>query len=139
MKRPAAILVLGTAVACAHTNAPVTDAMPKLGPICPHGVKVFWDAAKVGRPFQEVALLFIRLESEAGYTSQNRVTNYDLKSAADLGANGLIVGELPTSTTRTRALEALNGPGPERRAVLAIYIPGDTSRVRAACDGRDNR
>lgn len=139
MHRLSAILVLGIA-ACTHTQAGVTDVAPKFPPICTDGVKVFADPSAVGQPYVEVAVLSLAFESESGYTSQNKVSILELKRAAQVGANGLVVGDVParasvtSMSSRTSEIRA-----PERKQALAIYIPGDSSRVRTACNGTSNR
>ena len=45
-----------------------------------------------------------------------------------------------TSAFKRLARGALLGTGAERKgSALAIYIPGDSARVKAACNGTDNR
>jgi hypothetical protein len=137
MKRPLLILVLGAA-ACVHTNAALMDVTQKLPPLCPDGVKVFSDTSKVGKPYQEVALL--NSKGESGSTSEEGMIKSQRKKAAQVGANGIVLGGFQEPKAGTKIIGALLGTGAERKgSALAIYIPADSSRVRAACNGTDNR
>ena len=105
-------MVLG--LACVHTNAAVVDITQKFAPLCPDGVKVFSDTSKVGKPYQEVALL--NSKGESGSTSERGMINSQRKKAAE---------DDPVRSNLGR--------------LLAIYIPGDSTRVKAACNGTENR
>ena len=136
MKRLLLILVLG--VACVHTNAAVVDVTQKFAPLCPDGVKVFSDTSKVGKSYQEVALL--NSKGQSGSTSEGGMINSQRKKAAELGANGIVLGGFQEPKAGTKIVGALLGTGAERKgSALAIYIPGDSTRVKAACSGTDNR
>jgi hypothetical protein len=136
MNRSWLILVLG--VACVHTNAAVVDVTQKFSPLCSDGVKVFSDTSKVGKPYQEVALL--NSKGESGSTSEGGMIKSQRKKAAELGANGIVLGGFQEPKAGTKIVGALLGTGAERKgSALAIYIPGDSARVKAACNGTDNR
>lgn len=136
MKRLLLALALG--VACVHTNAAVLDVTQKFAPLCPDGVKVFSDTSKVGKPYQEVALL--NSKGESGSTSEEGMIKSQRKKAAELGANGIVVGGFQEPKAGTKIIGTLLGTGSERKgSALAIYIPGDSARVKAACNGTDNR
>lgn len=131
MKRLPLILILGAA-ACAHPNA----AAQKFAPLCPDGVKVFNAPSEVGEAFEEVGWLHAR--GESGYNDETVILQSQRTEAAQRGANGLIVGGFQELDAVLKA----GGVGkttiaevtvPERGAVLAIYIPGDSSRVKASC------
>jgi len=136
MKLLLLILVLG--VACVHTNAAVVDVTQKFAPLCPDGVKVFSDTSKVGKPYQEVALL--NSKGESGSTSEQGMINSQRKKAAELGANGIVLGGFQEPKAGTKIVGALFGTGAERKgSAVAVYIPGDSARVKTACHGTDNR
>ena len=136
MKRRLLILVLG--VACVHTNAAVVDVTQKFAPLCPDGVKIFSDTSKVGKSYQEVALL--NSKGESGSTSERGMINSQRKKAAEVGANGIVLGGFQEPKAGTKIVGALLGTGAERKgSALAIYIPGDSTRVKAACNGTENR
>ncbi|SRR6266496_447884 len=136
MKRLSLMVLLG--VACVHTNAAVLDITQKLAPLCPDGVKVFSDTSKVGKPYQEVALL--NSKGESGSTSEEGMIKSQRKKAAGLGANGIVLGGFQEPKAGTKIVGALLGTGAERKgSALAIYIPDDSARVKTACNGTDNR
>ena len=136
MKRSLLILLLGTA--CVHTNAAVLDVTQKFAPLCPDGVKVFSDTSKVGKAYQEVALL--NSKGESGSTSEQGMINSQRKKAAELGANGIVLGGFQEPKAGTKIVGALLGTGAERKgSALAIYIPADSARVKTACNGTENR
>ena len=125
-------------VACVHTNAAVMDVTEKLAPLCPDGVKVFADTSKIGQPYHEVALL--NSKGESGSTSEAGMIKSQRKKAAELGANGIVLGGFQEPKAGTKIVGALLGTGAERKgSALAIHIPGDSGRVRRACDGTTNR
>jgi len=137
MKRLLLVFILGASVSVAP------DAVAqKLAPVCPNGVKVFYAPSQVGNDFERVEWLTARTES--GYSDEDMILTMQRREAAHLGANGIIAGgfeELDATarannTGKTRALDVTV---PERGAVLAIYIPADSSRVKAACKGTNNR
>lgn len=137
MKTLALIFILGMAV-CVPPNA----VAQKLAPVCPNGVKVFYAPSEVGKEFQQVEWLHAR--NESGYSDETMIINMQRREAAHLGANGIIVGgfeglDAAARTSNAGKTRVLDVTVPERGAVLAIYIPGDSSRVQAACKGTNNR
>ena len=137
MQRLSLICILGTAV-----GIPSNAVAQKLAPVCPNGVKVFYTPSEVGKEFQHVEWLHAR--NESGYSDETMIINTQRREAAHLGANGIIVGGFEELDAIARASNAaktkvLDVTVPERGAVLAIYIPGDSSRVTAACKGTSNR
>jgi hypothetical protein len=137
MKTLALIFILGTA-ACVHPNA----VAQKFAPLCPDGVKVFYAPSKVGKAYQQVEWLHAR--GESGYNDEAMILKIQRRDAAHLGANGIIVSGFEEFDAAARAGEVgkvnvQEVTVPERGAVLAIYIPGDSSRVKASCKGTDNR
>jgi len=131
MKGLPLVFILGTAV-----SLPPHAVAQKLAPLCPNGVKVFYAPSQVGKEFQQVEWLNARTES--GYSDEDMIIKIQRREAAHLGANGIIVGGFEEFDAAARAGNAgktrvLDVTVPERGAVLAIYIPGDSSRVNAAC------
>jgi len=130
------IFILGTA-ACVHPNAVV----PKFAPLCPDGVKVFYAPSEVGKEYEQVQWLYAR--GETGYGDEAMILKIQRREAAHVGANGIIVNgfeefvEGRAGNMGKTGVKAVTVP--ERGAVLAIYIPGDSSRVKASCKGTDNR
>ncbi len=137
MKRLPLIFILGTAV-CVPPNA----VAQKLAALCPNGVKVFYAPSQVGKEYQQVQWLHARTES--GYSDEDMIIRIQRREAAHLGANGIIVGGFEELDATARAgdvgkTRVQDVTVPERGAVLAIYIPGDSSRVQAACKGTNDR
>ena len=136
MKAVPLIFILGTAAGVPNAVA------QKLAPLCPNGVKVFYAPSEVGNDFQQVEWLHAR--NESGYSDEDMIINTQRREAAHLGANGIIVSGFEELDAVLRASNGgktkfLDVTVPERGAVLAIYIPGDSSRVKASCKGTDNR
>src|SRR5207245_8025203 len=77
------------AIACVHTNAAVMDESLKLTPLCPQGVKLFTDTAG-GAHYVQVAVL--HSTATRTYTNEESMIKDQRKKAAELGANGLIIG-----------------------------------------------
>jgi len=129
------IFILGTAAGVPNVAA------QKLAPLCPDGVKVFYAPSEVGKEYQQVQWLHAR--GETGYSDEAMILRNQRREAAHVGANGIIVSgfqefeEGRAGNMGKTGVKAVTVP--ERGAVLAIYIPGDSSRVKASCKGTDNR
>jgi hypothetical protein len=120
---------------CVSTNAAVLDASVKLAPVCPDGVALFTTADRVGKDYREIAIL--NSKGNAGSTSEKGMYDSQRKKAAGLGANGIIVNSINEPKAGTKIIGALLGTGSERKgSAMAIYIPGDSQRVRSACSRR---
>jgi hypothetical protein len=118
-------------VGCVSTNAAVLDPTVKYQKICSDGVQIFTSAQRVTSSYREVALLPSRGESD---WTDERMTGSQRKKAAELGANGIIVGEIKEPNPKTEIIGSILGTGAERKAgTLAIYVFGDSGRVRQAC------
>jgi len=119
-------------VACVSTNAMVLDPSLHLAPGCPEAVQVFTDSSKVGKPYTEVAVL--NSAGDNDMTSESGMLNSQRKKAAELGANGIILGPMKDASTGAQVFQALLGTSANRKGKsIAIYIPSDTTRVAAAC------
>jgi hypothetical protein len=128
---PAACLL----AACVSTNAAVLDPTVKYQKICPDGVRIFTSAARVDGDYREVALLHSK--GESGWTDERGMSASQRGKAAQLGANGIIAGDIKEPNAGTKIIGAVLGTGSERKgAALAIYIPGDSDRVAKACYGQ---
>lgn len=133
------LLLLPLALAaCVQTNAAVLDVTAKHAPICPDGVKLYTDTASIGGPFERVAILTSEGSSE--WTSANGMLNSQRQRAAELGATGVLVGQIHEASSGAKVAGAIFGVGTQRTGeALAIYVPGDSARVAKACDGTKNR
>ena len=119
-------------VSCITTNAVRLDESIALAPICPAGVRVFTDSSKVGQPYQEIALIDSKGDDEM--TGESGMLQSEKRKAADLGANGLILGVMQGASTGAKVWHALLWTKADRKAkATAIYIAADSLRVRTAC------
>ena len=124
----------GLLAACVSTNAAVLDPTVKYQKICADGVRIFTSAARVDGDYREVALLHSK--GESGWTDERGMSASQRGKAAQLGANGIIAGDIKEPNAGTKIIGAIFGTGSERKgAALAIYIPGDSDRVAKACYG----
>ena len=100
--------------------------------VCPAGVELFTSAEKVGKEYTEVAVL--NSSGNTGSTNEQQMFESQRKKAADLGANGIVLNGVKEPNAGTKIFGALFGTGAERKGTAtAIYIPGDSVRVREAC------
>lgn len=119
-------------VGCVSTNAAVLDPTVKYQKICPDGVQIFTSAQRVTSAYREVALLHSK--GESGWTDERMMAGSQRKKAAELGANGIIVGEIKEPNPGTKIIGSILGTGAERKGgALAIYVFGDSGRVQQAC------
>jgi len=118
--------------ACVSTNAAVLNSAQTLPAVCPDGVLIFTDSSKVGKPYQEVAVLNSKGSYE--YTNERKMIESQRKAAAKLGANGVILGTMQDPGTGAKVWNALLGtPANRQGKAIAIFIPGDSTRVASAC------
>ncbi len=116
----AALLAAG----CATTHATMLDpSSPRPARVCPAGVQLFTDQSKVGKPYTELAIL--TWENDDPTSGIESMIKSQRKKAGDLGANGLILGESAQLQGRPGAFVS--------KPAVAIFIPSDTARCRAAC------
>jgi hypothetical protein len=118
--------------ACVYTGATMLNATATRSAICPEAVQLFTGADKVSGEYEEVAVLTSR--GDADLTSEEGMVKSQRKKAAKLGANGIILGDPKDPSTGARVAHALLGTAAARKGkAVAIYIPGDSTRVRDAC------
>ena len=120
------------AVGCTRTNAALMDNSVKLAPTCPEAVKMYTSPSKVGAEYQEVALL--NSTGSTGLTSEAGMMKSMREKAADVGANGIIMGNIDEPGAATKVAAAIFGTSAERKGKsVAILVPSDTARVRSVC------
>jgi len=130
-----ALLGLSVVASCVSTNAAVMDSSVKLAPTCADGVAMFTTADKVGRDYQEIAIL--NSKGESGWTSEKGMYESQKRKAASLGANAIIINNINEPKAGTKIIGSLLGTGAERKgSAVAIYIPSDSARTRTACAAR---
>ena len=133
-----AVLLAGGLGACVRTNAAVLDVTAQRAPICPNGVKIFTDTAQIGGPYQAVALL--NSTGESNWTSEQQMLESQRQKAAEVGANGILFTGIQEASAGAKVAAAFLGTGTQRKGhATAIFVPGDSARVAAACDGIANR
>jgi hypothetical protein len=96
---------------------------PQRARVCPAGVQLFTDEAKVGSPYSQVAIL--TWHDDDPTSGIEKMLKSQRKKTGELGANGLILGESVQLQGRSGAFVS--------RPAVAIFIPADTARSRAAC------
>jgi len=129
---PLALAVL--ALGCVHVETTRVDPGPTLQPICPAGVVIYTAEGGVGRPYRTVAWLSASGESVG--TSEADLVLSLRDRAAELGANGLVLGPVREPTLSAKIAGEVLGPGADREGMAAaIYIPEDSLRTREACRG----
>jgi len=117
---------------CTRTNAALIDNSVHLARTCPDGVKLYTSPDKVGETYTEVALL--NSAGSTGFTTESGMMKSMRKKAADVGANGIIMGGIDEPSAGAKVAGAFLGTGTERQGKsVAIFVPGDTARVRRAC------
>jgi len=129
------ILAWPLLAACVSTKATVLNPTTQLTPICPDGVQVFTTPDKVGKQYTEVALLDSKGDTDL--TSESGMINSQRKKAAEVGANGVILGGVKDASTGAKVAQAFLGTSANRKGkAIAITIPDDSARVRQACAGK---
>ena len=118
--------------ACVSTNAAVLDSSVSYQKICPDGVQIFTSVERVPGPYQEVALL--NSSGESGWTTEKGMAHSQQQKAAQLGANGIIMGDTKEPNAGTKIIGSILGTGAERKGkAVAIFIPSDSVRVQRVC------
>lgn len=131
--RPLVPLVL--LAGCVSTNAAVLDNSVKLARTCSEGVMVYTAPDRVGKPYQEIALL--NSSGESSWTTEGGMVNSQRKKAAELGANGIIVGGIDEPKPGTKIIGAVLGTGAERKGkAMAIWVPEDSAKSAEICERR---
>ena len=132
------LLLLAPAVACVQTKAAVLDVTAQRAPICSDAVKIFPDSASISQPWEAVAML--TSTGATGSTSVAGMMNSQRQKAAQVGANGVILGKVNEPGSGAKVVGAFLGTGTQRTGdAMAIWVPGDTGRITLACDGIKNR
>jgi len=100
--------------------------------MCPDTVRSYTTPAQVGATYQEVALL--NSTGSTGFTSEAGMMKSMRQKAAEVGANGIIMGNIDEPGAGAKVAAAVFGTGAERKGKsVAIFVPSDTARVRSFC------
>jgi hypothetical protein len=134
MRRLPSVLMVVVPLVAACVSTQITRLHPEqtFPKICPEGVAMFTSADKVGKPYVEVAVL--SSSGSQNYTSQAGMYESQRKKAAEVGGNGLILGQSQEAGTGAVVANALLGtPANRKGQATAIYNESDSARVRVAC------
>jgi hypothetical protein len=132
MRATLAVALALVCAGCVSTNAAVLDSSVSYQKICPDGVQIFTSAERVPGPYQEVALL--NSSGESGWTTEKGMAHSQQQKAAQLGANGIIMGDTKEPNAGTKIIGSILGTGAERKGrAVAIFIPSDSLRVQRVC------
>jgi hypothetical protein len=130
--RITACTLLVVLTGCTRTNAALMDNSLRLAPTCPDAVKIYTTPAQVGATYQEVALL--NSTGNTGFTSEAGMMKSMRQKAAQVGANGIIMGNIDEPGAGAKVAAAVFGTGAERKGKsVAIYVASDSARVRSFC------
>jgi hypothetical protein len=117
---------------CTQTNAALLDNSVHLAPTCPDAVKLYTSPSSVGQPYSEIALL--NSTGSTGFTSESGMMKSMRKKAADVGANGIIMGNIDEPGAGAKVVGAFLGTGTQRKGKsVAILVPSDSVRVQQVC------
>ncbi len=120
------------ATGCTRTNAALIDNSIRLAPTCPDAVKLYTSPSTVGATYSEVALL--NSTGASGWTTESGMMTSMRKKAAEVGANGIIMGNIDEPGAGAKVAAAVFGTATERKGKsVAIFVPTDTARVRGVC------
>ena len=100
---------------------------------CEDAIVTYATRSDVPADYYEVA--WVEAEGNSVYTTDNKLQENIRNGAAKVGATAVIVNPVEQSKTTYQVLgEAVASHSATQKAsALAIYVPSDASRVRAAC------
>jgi hypothetical protein len=126
---------LAAGSACAGVKKTTTDINPRMNraPTCANAIAVYNSRADVPHDYYELA--WIQASGNSVWTSDNQLQTQIRNGAAKVGANAVIVNPVQASKSTVKVLgEAIGTNSATAKAsALAIYMPGEAARVRAAC------
>ncbi|MGH7519277.1 MAG: hypothetical protein ACREOC_17735 [Gemmatimonadales bacterium] len=129
----AAAAVVGV-VGCVHVEATRLSPDRRDRPTCAAAVTIYTAEGGVGRPYRTIA--YLNASGGGVWTSEEDMVLTLRDQAAELGANGLILGQVYEPGAVVKVAAELFGPGVDREGTAAaIYIAEDSARTRAACRG----
>ena len=135
LKGIALVCALAVGSACAGVKKTTTDINPSMSraPTCAAAIAVYNSRADV--PYDYYELAWIQAEGNSVWTTDNQLQTQIRNGAAKVGANAVIVNPVQQSKSTVKVLgEALGANSATAKATaLAVYMPGDAARVRAAC------
>jgi hypothetical protein len=132
MHKSAIALSLLFIAGCTRTNAALLDQTTSYPKTCERGVLMYTQPSKAPAGYKELALL--NATGSSSWTSEGGMMKSMRKKAADLGATGIILGNIDEPGAGAKVAAAVLGVGADRKGkAVAIYADADTTRVWAAC------
>lgn len=120
--------------ACTQTNAALMDNSIHLARTCPDAVRIYSSPSRVGVEYQEIALL--NSTGLSNWTTESGMMKSMRQKAAEVGANGIIMGNIDEPGAGAKVAAQVLGAYTERKGKsVAIYVPSDEARIRAVCGG----
>ena len=120
---------------CTRTNVALIDNSIHLARTCPDAVKLYTAPSNVGLPYTEVGLL--NSSGSSGWTSESGMMKSMRQKAAEVGATGIIMGNIDEPGAGAKVMGAVFGTGTQRKGKsLAIFVPADSTRVKTVCAGK---
>lgn len=116
-----------------RTTVQPTPANRSFDPVCVEGVAVFDDFSRVPYDYYEVA--FIQSEGNSVYNGKGDALLAMRKRAGEQGGNAIVVNSLAVKANTIKLIGAALGGGDADRngKSVAVYMPGDSLRVKNAC------
>ena len=126
------IISLTGLLACTQTNAALMDNSVHRQRTCPNGVRIYSSPSKVGAEYEEVALL--NSTGLTNWTTESGMMTSMREKAAQVGATGIIIGNIDEASSGAKVAAQVFGTYTERKGKsVAIYVPGDEARIEAVC------
>jgi hypothetical protein len=129
------VCLLAVGSACAGVKKTTTNLNPSLNraPTCGSAIAAYNSRSQVPYDYYEVA--WIEADGNSVWTTNNQLQQQIRNGAAKVGANAVIVNPTQQAKSTVKVLgEALGTHSATSKAsALAIYMPSDAARVRAAC------
>ena len=120
---------------CTKTTAALMDNSIHLARTCPDAVKLYTAPSNVGFPYTEVALH--NSAGSSGWTSESGMMKSMRQKAAEVGATGIIMGNIDEPGAGAKVMGAVFGTGTQRKGKsLAIFVPADSTRIKTVCAGK---
>lgn len=126
---------LAVGSACAGVRKKTVDINPSMNraPTCAAAIAVYNSRADV--PYDYYELAWIEASGNSVWTTDNQLQQQIRNGAAKVGANAVIVNPVTQSKSTVKVLGEVVGTksATAKASALAIYMPRDAARVRAAC------
>jgi hypothetical protein len=112
-----AILFMG----CVQTQVTKLSNRGNYDPIPPDDVTVYLTTEDIKGEFEKIGL--IHAQGETSWTNEQQMIHAARKAAGDMGANGIVLGEVDEPSAGAKIAGAFFGTGTTRRGeVLAVYV-----------------